>query len=1252
MTTNNNNILRRFIILITILCLVLVGMAVHLATPTAMAFAETSDDYSQYTETKVHNGLSLTDYINDYNTVCQMVAETEELCKGTYFASRFALDISFIGDLSATITGDDPIVNFIPRELFTRENETFVSGNGYSFYIYTSNKDTSNSKCFKSTVAIFDAQDTLQGDYQYKLTVTPILLLDYIYVTTEVPQIKLCQTKVSPYATAQYSKYCTIQLSNGISNAIIPCPSEKSNRNYEFATSGRISVERMSFSSTVYNVNSYNQGDTQYDIDNDYGYFIIGADYNYLFSQYKRGTTNPYKSTQFVLNTLECALNLVVNLTPILSECVDLYDLTNNFVAALRNQGAVYNETNQSYYFNELLYYTTRATQKEHYDNLVKNVLMYLKVSAKNHTYFSSNDHATGIVQLSHTDKDDGSIEYSQLNTHCWIEITKPEEEEEEGGQKTLYTCQISKTIDLSSPQVKQAQPYLPNGCYILPDDSQTFALTLTNNGLYDFVVPAGTDLYIDQVLQTGNNGRYTLQLRSNQIHTIRLVNNNAYSLSSTWSADIAEVGTNTNIPCSQQAVGQSFLVKYKPIAGNLINVSLDQGQLTAVYNRNDAGTYTFPSILQPYTATQSLDMYVSGNNAYYFAITLSAATPTVKVSISSITKQLSETNNTTAYNLLANDNYRYARFVPSKTNHYYFVFNGLTDNNYYNYLVLDSNGTPCSIQQSGRGVLCATAMQAGQTYYIGVSSSFAVHTTPSITAQEPTYFWRIYKDGTADFTDTSDTGIILQAGHTYQFQLWMQGSALIPGCRIYHDFYGLGVTNNGNGIIVIDASRRDNTEFTIVADVQDDVTSLGNSYAALEVLVQFDLDKCLSFADIDYSDKICIGWTLADQKDVSTSTINYTLRGKKGVNRANFSYSGIYIAQNTNGTYSFDMLPMLAELDACYNVTLFVDSISIPTGIDNKQSHVPVGRTYDVNCQYATTLNLLGNTIYTINNELHLYNMRYVQQPKMGLGSNITIRYYSKWVPIPSLHCNFSGFYQTISGLHLSKAPSSNMPTVSNVGLFEVVNGTIGSVRIVNASFAGSTALGKQQTNIGFICGTNNGKISNCTVTGSIIAQFTTANVGGIAGYNTGTISNCKIGTTDSSQTTLSSYGNLGGIAACSGNIVDHCTVQNTKLDYRLEHATRAIGGIVGHCTGGEVYSCTIQQVTINLSDPYHLSGYAPRMGYLVGWLANAELDIGSCDITNCTYNLSSLSGGYRYNCFQGPSQAYGRNDNGTIIE
>lgn len=738
MTTNNNTILRYAIIFITIICLVLAGIALLLATPTAMAFDKSSNDNFPHAQSKVDNGLRLADYIDDYNTVCQTVAETKELCKGSYFASHFELGISFGGDLSAAISGDEPIVNFIPRELFQSNTETFVSGDEYSFYIYTSNTDTADNHYFKSSVAIFDAQEILQGDYQYQLTITPILLLDYMYVTTETSQIRLHQTKVSPYAMANNSQYCTIQLSDGISDAIIPCPSQNPNRYYEFATSGRISVERISFSSTVYNVDSYNQGDEQYKYYNDYGYFIVGADFNYLFSKYDHSMPNPCKSTQFALSMVECGLSMVADLPSLLGASVTLNDLTSNFVTVLRTQGAAYNPTNQSYCFDELSNYTKQDAQRRHYDHLVKNVLMRLKHSAKYHTYFSSNDRATGIVQLSHTDK----IEHSRLNTRCWIEITKPEEETAEGGQATLYTCQINKTIDINNPPIKQVQCYLPHDCYILPNDSQPFTLMVERNGLYDIVVPEGIDLYINQGLATGSDNHYTLQLRSGHNYALRLVNNTAAIISGTWSADIAEVGNNATIPCSQQEVGHGFLVKYKPTTAGMINLSLDQGRLWQIYTRNVDGAYNIINSLQPYAATQSLDIYVNDLQAYYIEIAVSDTTPTVCLSISPISKMLTETNNTTCYNLSPTTNYQYACFVPSKTGDYYFQFNGLTENNYYQFMVLNSKGYPCIIQKTGPDVLCATSLLAGQTYYIGIRSSFAVTTTPTITQQQPISPW------------------------------------------------------------------------------------------------------------------------------------------------------------------------------------------------------------------------------------------------------------------------------------------------------------------------------------------------------------------------------------------------------------------------------------------------------------------------------------------------------------------------------
>ncbi len=114
---------------IVLLCLVTLGMAFILARPTTTASAEITGDYSQYTDTKIHNGLNLMDYVSDYNTLRQTITAEKKPGQGTYFASTLQLRTPTMGLTTAVISGDDPIVNYIPRKLFTRGNETFVSGN-------------------------------------------------------------------------------------------------------------------------------------------------------------------------------------------------------------------------------------------------------------------------------------------------------------------------------------------------------------------------------------------------------------------------------------------------------------------------------------------------------------------------------------------------------------------------------------------------------------------------------------------------------------------------------------------------------------------------------------------------------------------------------------------------------------------------------------------------------------------------------------------------------------------------------------------------------------------------------------------------------------------------------------------------------------------------------------------------------------------------------------------------------------------
>ena len=165
-----------------------------------------------------------------------------------------------------------------------------------------------------------------------------------------------------------------------------------------------------------------------------------------------------------------------------------------------------------------------------------------------------------------------------------------------------------------------------------------------------------------------------------------------------------------------------------------------------------------------------------------------------------------------------------------------------------------------------------------------------------------------------------------------------------------------------------------------------------------------------------------------------------------------------------------------------------------------------------------------------------------------------------------------FDGQNHTVSGLYFNDADKYN------VGLFGVVynDGSVSNVGVVDSCFY---CYG----NVGGVCGTSLGTISNCYNTGRVSGNA--ANVGGVCGISYGTITNCyNTGAVSSNSSrvggvcgdnnekisncyntgTVSGATAVGGVSGRNCNIITNCYNVGTV---RATDNNPNVGGVCGYC-------------------------------------------------------------------------------------
>lgn len=191
-----------------------------------------------------------------------------------------------------------------------------------------------------------------------------------------------------------------------------------------------------------------------------------------------------------------------------------------------------------------------------------------------------------------------------------------------------------------------------------------------------------------------------------------------------------------------------------------------------------------------------------------------------------------------------------------------------------------------------------------------------------------------------------------------------------------------------------------------------------------------------------------------------------------------------------------------------------------------------------------------------------------------------------------------FDGQNHTVSGLYFNDADKYN------VGLFGVVynDGSVSNVGVVDSCFY---CYG----NVGGVCGTSLGTISNCYNTGRVSGN--NANVGGVCGISYGTITNCyNTGAVSSNSSrvggvcgdnnekisncyntgTVSGATAVGGVSGRNCNIITNCYNVGTV---RATDNNPNVGGVCGYCWGSKTIesycyyldTCAADGTTFNIN-------------------------------------------------------------------
>lgn len=320
-----NSIKNKFLVLLSLLLIVSFSIIFFQIYQPVFADEASNVSIEDYTDSDFLYGDS-TKTIQDY--------------KDEYYQSTSTI----ASGLTATATGDDPIVKIVPKEYFFLEDCTVYIGREYGFFI------TERDENQTVTVFVFDIITTTDvanpaTASQITVTIVPLFQYDYFVLSSE-----------NDYYIPTFFMNCNY--SGGEDFLIIPRPS--SNFIYEETT--KYFIKDVTFGGSLMNQQHYNQYDELfYDGNEDLGSFFIRSQFEY------KGVGKEKSGLENLVPYLDFMVGMV---SPFLSGTPGaIMDVLSMIAAGVENAPAMVEDTRTTVHYEELYMQCTFTSKKEQMDN-------------------------------------------------------------------------------------------------------------------------------------------------------------------------------------------------------------------------------------------------------------------------------------------------------------------------------------------------------------------------------------------------------------------------------------------------------------------------------------------------------------------------------------------------------------------------------------------------------------------------------------------------------------------------------------------------------------------------------------------------------------------------------------------------------------------------------------------------------------------------------------------------------------------
>jgi hypothetical protein len=1091
------------------------------------------------------------------------------------------------------ITGDDPIVNIIPKEYFYMLGSHTFIGREYGFFIRTINEVYRNdlyelvtSTNYRSYVIVFDiTNDTnvIKNVDKAIFTVTNLFSLEFITINPNENTFgRLSDINEAEYPNDadEYHNPTGFLYVGDENYYVVPLFDLKNN-----AETNRYYLNDISFAGTLQNEQAYNEMDAAYSAKDDKGSFFTGLYYFYDGKYIVEGSWADVDFGEIVDIILSRFVDTLFSKIPvagdIFSVVKDGFEILEIIDEGLSDKE--YDINNESLLSKE--YYSHKNEQVDNYGFLTKCAYFALISNSDLAILHEKDDYARIEYKLGHGASEDEEAIYTRMNSEIALKVV-------DRYCNVISSATSKNQFSLRKPVYEELSFLSYNSLYLLENGTNYFSFTPDYSGKYEINVNSTSILKVsfDDLTNLGTSVSLEKVLNKGTTYYFTIKNMSTNRICQTFNFEVSEDASNISI-----SNNNNYLVKLTNISGfKKISFSNTNAKVK-IHSSN------FTLLKENDT---NLAYYLFTDKPYYVVIenySSSKITGDLLIQIETSSISFDETTN---INVSKGDKF-YSFTSNSSVKHSVTVFDNSTSD--YTFSVYSNNGIMSPIIYYGSNYIRYDYnFTSGNTYYIGYENASLTNGNISIIIKTGSNIYNFYIDGEL----VTDGEVYLKQGQFFDVEVKLKDIKLedpeFISTSSNHLKYIDGKfqvlptapisSSNYCKIAFIDPEEKE-LEFVTLKIIPsfNIILSQYTTYSNIANRIKWEFESTSPYNSADFVLRLtyqdgtirelpvtapsgnCYGYVTVPQNGTSSSDVRY------GVNTtwATVEVSSVDFSQGwLNPDEGIERYPMS-----------LTNSYPYASVLSNKEFLIP---SVNINMMFEGGTGTLSDP-YKIINSWQLNNVRYMTRYVVSesdymvtdnfvVMNSITVSNTQAFEPLPILSGSFKGYNSQLKSITIGKLDTGNQ----NSGLFGMIwNGTVEhiSVRIDGESYRYGYGTVKK----GAICGYMiDGIISSCEARGKFDISSNnplSSKIGGIVGeVSRGTISNCK------NYMTISTYGCAGGIVGKSfyATIYSCKNYGNFKLQYNIGSVTKdidnpAIGGIVGFMySGTTVSSC---HVDCNLS-------------------------------------------------------------------